>query len=66
MTEKLSKIDQFAELLSEHIIPAHAKPGQVPKKGGNVAVCAAKMGKDAKYGNAVLQKIRRGLGPQAV
>lgn len=56
----MRQIDRFAELLAEH--DAFAKP---PKKGGQAAACALKMGLSPLTGNSMLQRIRRQLGWQA-
>lgn len=46
----LSVLDRFADLLSE---------------GLTVKAASERMGYDKEYGNAMLQRIRRGLGWQA-
>ena len=56
--ERSRKIDQFADLLAEH----DADAGE---PGGNITVCATKMGITPKEGNEIMQRIRRALGPQA-
>lgn len=56
MSQPLRQIDRFAELLA-------ASAGT--PIDGNVAAIARRMGQDASYGNAMMQRIRRDLGPQA-
>ena len=51
-------IDRFAQLLSEHDL----KTGD---PGGDVRACAQRLGVKTQAGHAMLQRIRRGLGPQA-
>lgn len=46
-----SLIDRFAEHLAEC---------------GNVAIASRRVGVSSAYGNAMLQRIRKRLGPQAV
>lgn len=74
---RLSSIDHFAQLLSEHIddqdlaagrnlatgeaLPAHAQLDL----GGNVASCARRLGLKPANGNGLLQRIRQRLGDQA-
>ena len=58
MGRPIRTIDRFAELLSEHDL-ATGDPG------GNVRKCAGRMGMAAQDGNALMQRIRRGLGWQA-
>ena len=57
---RLGALDRFAELLSEH----DADEGGT-NRGGNVAECARRMGIKPSAGNAMLQRIRKRLGPQA-
>jgi len=51
MTRPLSRTDRFAEHLAN---------------GLSVPEAAARVGATSAYGNAMLQRIRRRLGPQAV
>jgi hypothetical protein len=51
--------ERFAELLSEHDL-------ETGDPGGDVGRVSRRMGISPKNGNAMLQRIRRKLGPQAV
>jgi hypothetical protein len=59
---------RFAELLSEHMDEEDIAAGRATKldPGGDVAKTARRMGISAQNGNAMLQRIRRKLGPQAI
>lgn len=52
-------LDRFAEELSKH-------DTETGDKGGNVRSCARRAGCNAAQGNAMLQRIRKRLGWQAV
>lgn len=52
-------LDRFAELLSEHDL-------ETGDLGGNVRLCAQRMGIKPAHGNTMLQRIRQRLGPQAI
>lgn len=56
-----SRTEQFAEALSEHDCAADP-----PWAGGNVRDVVGAMGLLPRDGNAMLQRIRQRLGPQAV
>lgn len=68
---------RFAELLSQHIdeddlaagrnlaTGQPLPPGAKLDPGGNVVSCSQRMGVRPGNGNAMLQRIRRKLGPQA-
>lgn len=56
--EPMATLDVFAEYLSHHDLGSRDKGGDVPR-------VAARMGIDAQYANALLQRIRRRLGSQA-
>lgn len=47
---EMTKIDQFAEMVANGLTPTQA---------------ANRMGKDAAYGNAMMQKLRKIMGGQA-
>ena len=51
--------ERFAELLSKHDL-------ETGDHGGNVQRVSRQMGITSQNGNAMLQRIRRRLGPQAV
>lgn len=51
VAQSLPKLHQFAEMLANGLTPTQA---------------AKRMGKSSAYGNAMVQKIRAKLGPQAV
>lgn len=55
---KPGALDRFAQLLSEHDL-------ETGDKGGDVRAVAQRMGIKPQAGHAMLQRIRRGLGPQA-
>lgn len=57
--QALDATQRFAELLSQHDL-------ETGDPGGNVVKCSQRMGLKPQQGNAILQRIRRGLGPQAV
>jgi hypothetical protein len=52
-------IDRFAQLLSEHDL-------ETGDRGGDVRACSQRLGVKVQAGHAMLQRIRRGLGPQAI
>ena len=54
------QLDIFAAYLAEH--DAFSKP---PKRGGDAAKTAQRMGLAASSGNPLLQRLRRELGWQA-
>jgi hypothetical protein len=56
--KKIGRLDQFAELMSEHDL----ETGDV---GGNAGECAIRMGLHRRQGNLMLQRLRKGLGWQA-
>lgn len=53
-----NRLDQFAELLAHHDLESGHPGGDVPE-------CARAMGLRPVDGNAMLQRIRKRLGPQA-
>lgn len=57
--KRMDATEKFAELLSHHDL----ETGDV---GGDVAKVSRRMGIKPQNGNAILQRIRRRLGPQAV
>jgi hypothetical protein len=60
--------ERFAELLSEHMDEEDIAAGRATQldPGGDVAKTARRMGIKPANANAILQRIRRRLGPQAV
>lgn len=52
-------LDAFADLLSQH----DASAGW---PGGHAADCGLRLGKTAAYGKAMLQRLRKRMGPQAI
>ena len=56
---KLDATDRFAEELSRHDL-------LTGDPGGNVVECSRRMGVKPTQGNAMLQRIRKRLGPQAI
>lgn len=62
----LSKLDEFAERLSEHTTPADARLNYTfADPGGDAQLVALAMGKSRSYGNMMVQKLRLRLGEQA-
>ena len=59
---------RFAELLSEHMDEEDIAAGRATEldPGGDVVKTSRRMGISPKNGNAMLQRIRRRLGPQAI
>lgn len=66
--KKMDAVDRFAELLSEHMDEDDVKAGRATHldPGGDVVKCSRRMGITPRNGNAMLQRIRRRLGSQAV
>lgn len=59
---------RFAELLSEHMTEEDVAAGRATHldRGGDVAKVSRRMGISSANGNAMLQRIRKRLGWQAV
>ena len=55
----LDALDRFAEELSKHDIESG-------DEGGNVRECSRRLGLRPTQGQAMLQRIRKRLGPQAI
>lgn len=58
MPRKSPLTDQFAQELEMHDLATG-------DRGGDVAVCAARLGISQRQGNQILQRLRRKLGKQA-
>mgnify|MGYP001574832605 CR=1 FL=1 len=56
--KEMGRLDMFADLLSRHDL-------ETGDAGGDVAACALNMGWTREHGNAMLQRISRGVGRQA-